>query len=162
MYHSLTISHYEKHNLSRKVDIIIALNHFTIYLNGSTWEAWPAPAQMPPGKLFSGNEMRGLSVMNTILLVSVVADGTQNISSYRFFFFLFSVAKELRQSTINPVNEALKITECVHKETRRWLIQFFLQEETLMLWYHLGTAGPASHTSPALSPFWPSPISAFV
>ena len=114
MYRSLTISHYEKHNLSRKVDIIIALNHFTIYLNGSTWEAWPAPAQMPPGKLFSGNEMRGLSVMNTILLVSVVADGTQNISSYRFFFFFFSVAKELRQSTINPVNEALKITECVH------------------------------------------------
>lgn len=51
--------------------------------------------------------------MNTILLVSVVADGTQNISSYRFFFF-FSIAKELRQSTINPVNEALKITECVH------------------------------------------------
>ena len=69
---------------------------------------------MPPGKLFSGNEMRGLSVMNMILLVSVAADGTQNISSYRFFFFLFSVAKELRQSTINPVNEALKITECVH------------------------------------------------
>lgn len=55
--------------------------------------------------------------MNTILLVSVVADDTQNISSYRFFFF-FSffppIAKELKQSTINPVNEALKIIECVH------------------------------------------------
>lgn len=50
--------------------------------------------------------------MNTILLVSVVADCTQNISSYRFFFS--SIAEELRQSTINPVNEALKITECVH------------------------------------------------
>ena len=29
-------------------------------------------------------------------------------------FFFFPVAKELRQSTINPVNEALKITECAH------------------------------------------------
>lgn len=54
--------------------------------------------------------------MDTILLVSVAADGTQNISSCRVFFFLFffPIAKELRQSTINPVNEALKITECVH------------------------------------------------
>lgn len=51
--------------------------------------------------------------MNMILLVSVAVDCTQNISSYSFFFF-FPVAKELRQSTINPVNEALKITECAH------------------------------------------------
>jgi len=50
MYHSLTISHYKKHNLSHKVDIIIALNHFTIYLNGSTWGAWPDWAQMPWGQ----------------------------------------------------------------------------------------------------------------
>lgn len=50
--------------------------------------------------------------MNMILLVSVAVDCTQNISSYRFFFF--PIAKELRQSTINPVNEALKITECAH------------------------------------------------
>lgn len=65
---------------------------------------------MPAGQVFSSDEIRSLSVMNTILHVSVVADGTQNISSYRFFFF--SIAKELRQSTINPVNEALKITVC--------------------------------------------------
>lgn len=50
--------------------------------------------------------------MNMILLVSVAVDCTQNISSYRFFFFFFPIAKELRQSTINPVNEALKIRVC--------------------------------------------------
>lgn len=78
--------------------------------------AWPGSDAS--GRLFSSNEIRGLSVMNTILLVSAAADCIQNISSYRFFFFLsfiFSpIAKELRQSTINPVNEALKSTECVH------------------------------------------------
>lgn len=52
--------------------------------------------------------------MNMILLVSVAVDCTQNISSYSFGFFFFPIAKELRQSTINPVNEALKITECAH------------------------------------------------
>lgn len=74
--------------------------------------AWPSSDASRA--TFSSNEIRGLSVMNTILLVSVVADGTQNISPYGFFFFFLSIAKELRQGTINPVNEALKITECVH------------------------------------------------
>lgn len=48
--------------------------------------AWPGSDAS--GQLFSSNEIRGLSVMNTILLVSAAADCTQNISSYRFFFFL--------------------------------------------------------------------------
>lgn len=77
-------------------------------MRGLAWPGSDASRQ-----LFSSNEIRGLSVMNTILLVSAAVDCTQNISSYRFFFF-FSIAKELRQSTINPVNEALKSTECVH------------------------------------------------
>lgn len=51
--------------------------------------------------------------MNLILLVSVAVDCTQNISSCSVVFF-FPIAKELRQSTINPVNEALKITESAH------------------------------------------------
>lgn len=76
-------------------------------MRGLAWPGSDASRQ-----LFSSNEIRGLSVMNTILLVSAAVDCTQNISSYRFFFF--PIAKELRQSTINPVNEALKSTECVH------------------------------------------------
>lgn len=49
--------------------------------------AWPGSDAS--GQLFSSNEIRGLSVMNTILLVSAAADCTQNISSYRFFFSFF-------------------------------------------------------------------------
>lgn len=74
-------------------------------MRGLAWPGSDASRQ-----LFSSNEIPGLSVMNTILLVSAAVDCTQNISSYHFF----STAKELRQSTINPVNEALKSTECVH------------------------------------------------
>lgn len=51
-------------------------------MRGLAWPGSDASRQ-----LFSSNEIRGLSVMNTILLVSAAVDCTQNISSYRFFFF---------------------------------------------------------------------------
>lgn len=53
-------------------------------MRGLAWPGSDASRQ-----LFSSNEIRGLSVMNTILLVSAAVDCTQNISSYRFFFFFF-------------------------------------------------------------------------
>lgn len=54
-------------------------------MRGLAWPGSDASRQ-----LFSSNEIRGLSVMNTILLVSAAVDCTQNNSSYRFFFFFHS------------------------------------------------------------------------
>lgn len=110
MYHSLTISHCEKHNPSRKVDIIIALNHFTIYLNGSTWEAWPGQARCLQGK--SSAVMRYEVCLWWIRYYTCQWLRTAPRIFLLTGFFFFSIAKELRQSTINPVNEALKITVC--------------------------------------------------